>query len=78
MTANPTFAYTPPFGIDVIKRIIPHRFPFLLVDGITELGEDNVAGFKNLSANEAVFSGHFPQEAVYPGVLQVETVAQVG
>lgn len=73
-----SFAHPAPYGINVIKRILPHRYPFLLVDGITELREDGVRGFKNLSANEEVFQGHFPQEAVYPGVLIIETVAQVG
>ncbi len=73
-----TFIHQPPFGIETIKRIIPHRYPFLLVDGITELGDDFVKGFKNLSANEAVFDGHFPGEPIYPGVLQVESMAQVG
>jgi 3-hydroxyacyl-[acyl-carrier-protein] dehydratase len=73
-----TFTYAPPYGVETIKKIIPHRYPFLLIDGITELGEDYVRGFKNLTANEEVFQGHFPRQAVYPGVLQIETLAQVG
>jgi len=72
------FIYKPPFGIDIIQRIIPHRYPFLLVDGITELGHDFVRGYKNLSANESVFAGHFPGEPIYPGVLQIESMAQAG
>lgn len=73
-----TFAFAPPYGVETIKKIIPHRYPFLLVDGITELGDDYVRGFKNLTANEHLFQGHFPAQAVYPGVLQIETMAQVG
>jgi 3-hydroxyacyl-[acyl-carrier-protein] dehydratase len=73
-----TFIHQPPFGIDVIKKIIPHRYPFLLVDGITELGDDYIRGYKNLSANEHVFEGHFPGEPIYPGVLQIESMAQAG
>lgn len=73
-----SFAYLPPFGVQTIEKIIPHRHPFLLVDGITEFREDGVSGFKNLTANEAVFTGHFPGIPVYPGVLQIETMAQVG
>lgn len=73
-----TFTYAAPFGVETIKKIIPHRYPFLLVDGITELGEDYVKGFKNLTISDEVFAGHFPHQAVYPGVLQIETIAQVG
>lgn len=72
------FFRVPPFGVDVIKQILPHRYPFLLVDGITEIGDDTVAGYKLLTANEGVFEGHFPGNPVYPGVLQIETIAQVG
>lgn len=75
---NNVFEYTPPFDTKLIQRILPHRPPFLLVDGITELTVNTVTGFKNLSINEDVFRGHFPGEPVYPGVLQIETVAQVG
>jgi beta-hydroxyacyl-ACP dehydratase FabZ len=72
------FLYVPPFDTRVIQRIIPHRHPFLLVDGITEFTPDSVSGYKYLSIAEPVFQGHFPGEPVYPGVLQIETVAQVG
>lgn len=72
------FLYQPPFGIETIQKIIPHRYPFLLVDGITELGPDYVRGYKLLTANEEVFQGHFPGHPVYPGVLQLESVAQAG
>jgi 3-hydroxymyristoyl/3-hydroxydecanoyl-(acyl carrier protein) dehydratase len=72
------FAYKPPFGVATIEQILPHRYPFLLVDGMTEFREDGMRGFKNLSVNESFFQGHFPGHKVYPGVLQVETMAQVG
>lgn len=72
------FAYVPPFGVPTIERILPHRFPLLLVDGITEFRADGMTGFKNLTANEQIFTGHFPTLPVYPGVLQIETMAQVG
>lgn len=78
MTLLETFAFQAPFGIETIKKIIPHRPPFLLVDGVTELGEDYIRGFKCLSINEPYFAGHFPHLAVYPGVLQIESLAQVG
>jgi beta-hydroxyacyl-ACP dehydratase FabZ len=73
-----TFAHIPPFGIDTILKIIPHRYPFLLVDRITEFTENSVKGIKNLTVNEGVFQGHFPGQPVYPGVLHIETMAQVG
>lgn len=62
-----------------IKDIIPHRYPFLLVDRILEVEEGKKAvGLKNVSANEPFFSGHFPEYPVMPGVLIVEALAQVG
>lgn len=66
-------------NIEDIKKIIPHRYPFLLVDRITEMvpGE-RAAGYKNVSANEYYFQGHFPQEMIMPGVLILESLAQVG
>ncbi len=72
------FIHTAPYGVQTIRRIIPHRHPFLLPDGITAMGEDNVDGFKNISISDPVFQGHFPEEPVYPGVLQIELIAQVG
>jgi 3-hydroxyacyl-[acyl-carrier-protein] dehydratase len=61
-----------------ILRILPHRYPFLLVDGITafEKGK-SIAGVKNVSFNEPFFAGHFPSEPVMPGVLQIEALAQI-
>lgn len=66
-------------NIDEIKKIIPHRYPFLLVDQITELEPGKRAvGHKNVTINEPFFPGHFPEYPVMPGVLIVEALAQVG
>jgi beta-hydroxyacyl-ACP dehydratase FabZ len=61
-----------------IPKILPHRFPFLLVDRVTELGEDRIVALKNVSWNEPFFQGHFPGMPIMPGVLQVEAMAQAG
>ena len=61
-----------------IQTILPHRDPFLFIDEIRELGEDYIIGTKFVKADESYFKGHFPQEPVMPGVLQLETMAQAG
>jgi UDP-3-O-[3-hydroxymyristoyl] N-acetylglucosamine deacetylase/3-hydroxyacyl-[acyl-carrier-protein] dehydratase len=68
----------PIYDIEAIKRFMPHRYPFLLVDKIIEKGENYIIGLKNVTYNEAHFLGHFPKEAVMPGVLLVEAMAQTG
>ena len=63
--------------IDEIKRIIPHRYPFLLVDRVTDIVvNESAVGLKNVTANEPHFMGHFPDQPVMPGVLIIEAMAQ--
>jgi beta-hydroxyacyl-ACP dehydratase FabZ len=61
-----------------IKEIIPHRYPFLLVERIVECTSDSIVGIKNVSANEPFFQGHFPNDPIMPGVLILEAMAQTG
>ena len=68
----------PVFDINQIKKLIPHRPPFLLVDKILHLAKSNIIGVKNVTLNEPFFVGHFPNEPVMPGVLIVEAMAQTG
>lgn len=68
----------PVFDIKKIKSLLPHRYPFLMVEKIIEIGQQHIVGIKNLSVNELFFEGHFPQEPVFPGVLQIEAMAQIG
>jgi len=64
--------------INTIQKILPHRYPFLLVDRILELSENKVIGIKNVTINEPFFQGHFPGHPIMPGVLILEAMAQVG
>jgi len=66
------------FDINQIENMLPHRYPFLMVDRITDIGKDYIVGIKNITMNEPVFTGHFPSNPIFPGVLQVEAMAQVG
>lgn len=78
MAADET-AYIPPTEADLglIKRILPHRYPFLLVDKVRDIVPmKSCVGIKNVTANEPHFEGHFPQEPVMPGVLIIEAMAQ--
>lgn len=63
--------------IEAIRDILPHRYPFLLVDRIVEMEEERIVGIKNVTVNEPFFPGHFPDFPVMPGVLIVESMAQV-
>ncbi|NQT06378.1 MAG: 3-hydroxyacyl-ACP dehydratase FabZ, partial [Candidatus Omnitrophica bacterium] len=64
-------------NIEDIQRILPHRYPFLLVDRVISEGENTVTGIKNVTCNEPFFQGHFPGRPVMPGVLIIESMAQV-
>ena len=64
--------------INAIQKILPHRYPFLLVDRIIEIVGNKVIGIKNVTINEPFFQGHFPGHPIMPGVLIIEAMAQVG
>ena len=65
--------------IDEIRKLLPHRYPFLLVDRIIELElSKKIVGIKNVTYNEPFFTGHFPEKPIMPGVLIIEAMAQVG
>jgi UDP-3-O-[3-hydroxymyristoyl] N-acetylglucosamine deacetylase/3-hydroxyacyl-[acyl-carrier-protein] dehydratase len=68
----------PLYNIVDIERMLPHRYPFLMVDKIMEIQEESIIGVKNITMNEPIFTGHFPGNPVFPGVLQIEAMAQVG
>ena len=79
---KPAFKYSPtkPALLDIndIQKLLPHRYPFLLVDKVFHIDDKSIGAIKNISANEPQFTGHFPQEPVMPGVLLVEALAQAG
>ena len=68
----------PLYNINDIEKMLPHRFPFLMIDKIMEITDDSIWGVKNITMNEPIFTGHFPGNPVFPGVLQIEAMAQVG
>lgn len=68
----------PLYNINDIEKMLPHRFPFLMVDKIMEIHEESIVGVKNVTMNEPIFTGHFPGNPIFPGVLQIEAMAQVG
>ncbi|MCC6933073.1 MAG: 3-hydroxyacyl-ACP dehydratase FabZ [Deltaproteobacteria bacterium] len=68
-----------PLNINDIEKIIPHRYPFLLVDRVIEFSDsEKIVGYKNITANEPFFVGHFPGRPLMPGVLMLEALAQLG
>lgn len=79
-TAAPIYNSDAEPVMDVLKirSLLPHRYPFLMVDKVIEIKDNFIVGVKNITANEPMFTGHFPDEPVFPGVLQVEAMAQVG
>ena len=68
----------PLMDVNRIRELLPHRYPMQLVDKIIEMGKNYIVGVKNVTSNEPFFQGHFPQEPVMPGVLQIEAMAQAG
>lgn len=68
----------PIMDVNRIRELLPHRYPFQLVDKVIAIGANYIVGVKNVTANEPFFQGHFPQEPVMPGVLQIEAMAQCG
>lgn len=76
----PSYDPMKPAVLDVnqICKLLPHRYPFQLVDKVIEIGADHIVAVKNVTSNEPFFQGHFPTEPVMPGVLQIEAMAQAG
>lgn len=78
---NPPAAEAPTTGLDIveIQKILPHRYPFLLIDRVIEMkSKERIVAIKNVSVNEPFFNGHFPGKPIMPGVLIVEAIAQAG
>ena len=68
----------PIMDVNRIRELLPHRYPFQLVDKVIEIGANYIVGIKNVTSNEPFFQGHFPEEPVMPGVLILEALAQTG
>ena len=68
----------PLMDVNKVKELLPHRYPFLMVDKILKLVDNEIIGLKNVSVNEPFFQGHFPEEPIMPGVLLIEAMAQTG
>lgn len=67
-----------PLKYDSLKHYLPHRYPFMLLDRVTAVSPDNwITGYKNITANEEIFNGHFPDNPIMPGVLMIEAMAQL-
>jgi len=66
------------YDINQIEKLLPHRYPFLLVDRVIDISDNGITGLKNITMNEPQFTGHFPGNPVFPGVLQIEAMAQCG
>ncbi|RKG45218.1 3-hydroxyacyl-ACP dehydratase FabZ [Acinetobacter sp. WCHAc060006] len=80
MTESNTPAFTKPelpMSAQKIREYLPHRYPFLLVDRVTDITENSIVGYKNVSINEEFLQGHFPEFPIMPGVLIVEAMAQI-
>ena len=79
---KPAFKYsaskTPVMDINDVRKLLPHRYPFLLIDKVFHMDEKSIGAIKNITSNEPQFTGHFPEEPVMPGVLLVEAMAQAG
>jgi 3-hydroxyacyl-[acyl-carrier-protein] dehydratase len=67
-----------PLQIEDIKKLLPQRFPFLMIDRVIEASPEKVVALKNVTVNEAYFNGHFPDQKVMPGALMIEAMAQAG
>ncbi|SPL69004.1 3-hydroxyacyl-ACP dehydratase FabZ [Acinetobacter stercoris] len=80
MTESKSLPFTVPelpMNIQTIREYLPHRYPFLLVDRVTDVTENGIVGYKNVSINEEFLQGHFPNYPIMPGVLIVEAMAQI-